>query len=219
MGDTIAPKKVIFVDRDGTLLAEPADEQIDSLEKCRFVSGAISGMKAIAGLGYELVMVTNQDGLGTPAFPEETFWPYQHLLLDTLESEGVVFDNILIDKSFPEDNAPTRKPRTGLLGAYLDGSYDLAASFVIGDRDSDVQLAANLGATALQVGPMTWAEIAERIRRTVRRATVARKTAETDIAVTVDLDGVGESSVDTGLKFFDHMLTQLVHHGGTYLQR
>ena len=143
MGDTIAPKKVIFVDRDGTLLAEPADEQIDRLEKCRFVSGAISGMKAIAGLGYELVMVTNQDGLGTPAFPEETFWPYQHLLLDTLEGEGIVFDNILIDKSFPEDNAPTRKPRTGLLGAYLDGSYDLAASFVIGDRDSDVQLAAN----------------------------------------------------------------------------
>ena len=185
MGDTIAPKKVIFVDRDGTLLAEPADEQIDSLEKCRFVSGAISGMKAIAGLGYELVMVTNQDGLGTPAFPE--------------------------------DNAPTRKPRTGLLGAYLDGSYDLAASFVIGDRDSDVQLAANLGATALQVGPMTWAEIAERIRRTVRRATVARKTAETDIAVTVDLDGVGASTVDTGLKFFDHMLTQLVHHGGIAL--
>ena len=138
MGDTIAPKKVIFVDRDGTLLAEPADEQIDRLEKCRFVKGAISGMKAIAGLGYELVMVTNQDGLGTPAFPEETFWPYQHLLLDTLEGEGVVFDNILIDRSFPEDNAPTRKPRTGLLGAYLDGSYDLAASFVIGDRDSDV---------------------------------------------------------------------------------
>ncbi len=190
MGDTIAPKKVIFVDRDGTLLAEPADEQIDSLEKCRFVNGAISGMKAIAGLGYELVMVTNQDGLGTPAFPEETFWPYQNLLLRTLEGEGVVFDNILIDKSFPEDNAPTRKPRTGLLGAYMDGSYDLAASFVIGDRDSDVQLAANLGATALQVGPMTWQEIAERIRRTVRRATVARKTAETDIAVTVDLDGV-----------------------------
>ena len=240
MGDTIAPKKVIFVDRDGTLLAEPADEQIDSLEKCRFVSGAISGMKAIAGLGYELVMVTNQDGLGTPAFPEETFWPYQNLLLRTLEGEGVVFDNILIDKSFPEDNAPTRKPRTGLLGAYLDGSYDLAASFVIGDRDSDVQLAANLGATALQVGPMTWQEIAERIRRTVRRATVqvgpmtwqeiaerirrtvrratvARKTAETDIAVTVDLDGVGESTVDTGLKFFDHMLTQLVHHGGIAL--
>ena len=177
MGDTIAPKKVIFVDRDGTLLAEPADEQIDRLEKCRFVSGAISGMKAIAGLGYELVMVTNQDGLGTPAFPEETFWPYQHLLLDTLEGEGIVFDNILIDKSFPEDNAPTRKPRTGLLGA----------------------------------------EIAERIRRTVRRATVARKTAETDIAVTVDLDGVGESTVDTGLKFFDHMLTQLVHHGGIAL--
>ena len=211
-------KRVLFIDRDGTLLAEPEDEQIDTLEKCRFVPGAISGMKAIAGLGYELVMVSNQDGLGTPAFPEETFRPYQDLLLRTLEGEGVVFDNILSDRSFPEDNAPTRKPHTGLLGTYMDGSYDLAQSFVIGDRDSDVQLAVNLGATALQVGPLTWAQIAERIRRSTRRATVARKTAETDICVTVDLDGVGESCVDTGLKFFDHMLTQLVHHGGISLQ-
>ena len=218
MGDTIAPKKVIFVDRDGTLLAEPADEQIDRLEKCRFVSGAISGMKAIAGLGYELVMVTNQDGLGTPAFPEETFWPYQHLLLDTLEGEGVVFDDILIDPSFPEDNSPNRKPGTGMFGKYLDGSYDLAASWVVGDRETDRQLALNLGAKALLVSEMSWAQVAETIRASERSATVARKTAETDIFIRVDLDGHGPSEVDTGLKFFDHMLSQLIHHGGIALQ-
>ena len=207
-------KKALFIDRDGTLLVEPADEQIDALEKFAFVPGAISGMKALSGLGFELVMVSNQDGLGTSAFPEETFYPCQNLLLDTLRGEGVEFDDILIDRSFPEDNAPTRKPRTGLLAAYMDGSYDLGASFVIGDRESDVQLAANLGATALQVGPLSWAEISERVRRSVRRATISRKTRETDISVTVDLDGIGDSAIDTGLHFFDHMLTQLVHHGG-----
>jgi len=211
-------KKALFIDRDGTLLVEPADEQIDALEKFAFVPGAISGMKALTGLGFELVMVSNQDGLGTASFPEETFLPCQQLLLDTLRGEGVEFDNILIDKSFPEDNAPTRKPRTGLLTAYMDGSYDLSASFVIGDRESDVQLAANLGATALQVGPLSWAEIAERVRRSVRRASISRKTRETDINITVDLDGVGDSSVETGLHFFDHMLTQLIHHGGIALQ-
>lgn len=211
-------KKAIFIDRDGTLLVEPADEQIDSLNKIAFVPGAISGMRAISGLGFDLVMVSNQDGLGTPSFPEEDFNPCQMLLLDTLQGEGVVFDDILIDSSFPEDNAPTRKPRTGLLTAYTDGSYDLAGSFVIGDRDTDVQLAANLGATALQVGPLSWAEIAERIRRSVRRATVNRKTSETDVSVTVDLDGSGTSSVETGLHFFDHMLAQLIHHGGIALQ-
>ena len=211
-------KKALFIDRDGTLLVEPADEQIDALEKFAFVPGAISGMKALTGLGFELVMVSNQDGLGTPSFPTETFLPCQQLLIDTLRGEGVEFDNILIDKSFPEDNAPTRKPRTGLLTAYMDGSYDLGASFVIGDRESDVQLAANLGATALQVGPLSWAEIAKRVRRSARRASIARKTRETDIDITVDLDGVGDSSVETGLHFFDHMLTQLIHHGGIALQ-
>lgn len=210
-------KKALFIDRDGTLLTEPADEQIDALEKFSFVPGAISGLKALSGLGFELVMISNQDGLGTPSFPEETFYPCQNLLLDTLRGEGVEFDNILIDRSFPEDNAPTRKPGTGLLTAYMDGSYDLGASFVIGDRESDVQLAANLGATALQVGPLSWAEIAERVRRSVRRATITRKTGETDIRVTVDLDGNGKSAVDTGLRFFDHMLDQLVHHGGIAL--
>ena len=129
--------KVIIVDRDGTLLKEPYDEQIDALEKVEFVPGAISGLKALSGLGYKLVMASNQDGLGTPAFPEETFWPAQKLLLKTLEGEGVVFDDILIDPSFPEDKSPNRKPGTGMFGKYLDGTYDLAASWVIGDRETD----------------------------------------------------------------------------------
>jgi imidazoleglycerol-phosphate dehydratase/histidinol-phosphatase len=210
--------KVIFVDRDGTLLKEPADEQIDALDKVEFVPGAISGMKALVGLGYELVMASNQDGLGTPAFPEDTFWPAQNLLLNTLKGEGVVFDDILIDPSFPEDNSPCRKPGIGMFGKYLDGSYDLANSWVIGDRETDLQLAANLGARGLRLGPLTWEQIVETIRSTERSATVARKTAETDIYVRVDLDGKGPSGVDTGLKFLDHMLQQLVTHGGLALE-
>ena len=182
-------KKAIFVDRDGTLLREPADEQIDSLEKVEFVPGAISGLKALTGLGYELVMASNQDGLGTSAFPENTFWPAQNLLLKTLEGEGVRFDDILIDPSFPEENSPNRKPRTGMFGKYLDGSYDLSASWVIGDRETDLELARNLGAKGLQLGPMSWADIVETIRSSERSAVVERKTAETDIAIRVDLDG------------------------------
>ena len=211
-------KKAIFIDRDGTLLREPADEQIDALEKLEFVPGAISGLRALTGLGYELVMASNQDGLGTPAFPEETFWPVQNLLLRTLEGEGVVFDDILIDPSMPEEHSPNRKPGTGMFGKYLDGSYDLAASWVIGDRETDRRLAENLGAQALLVGEKSWAEIAETIRSSERSATIARKTAETDIYVRVDLDGKGPSGVDTGLKFFDHMLTQLIHHGGIAME-
>ena len=210
--------KVIFVDRDGTLLKEPFDEQIDALDKVEFVPGAISGLKALMGLGYELVMASNQDGLGTPAFPEETFWPAQNFLLKTLEGEGVVFNDFLIDPSFPEDKSPNRKPGIGMFGKYLDGSYDLSASWVIGDRETDRQLAANLGCRALLVGELSWAQIAETIRSSARSAVVARKTAETDIYVKVDLDGKGESAVDTGLKFLDHMLTQLVHHGGLALE-
>ena len=210
-------KKALFIDRDGTILVEPADEQIDSLAKFAFVPGAISGLKALAGLGYELVLVSNQDGLGTLSFPEEDFLPAQNLMLQTLRGEGVVFDAILIDRSFPADNAPTRKPRTGLLTAYLDGSCDLAGSFVIGDRETDLQLAANLGAEGLQVGPLTWAEIAETVRRSSRRVTLTRTTRETDITLTLDLDGNGESRIDTGLHFFDHMLDQIPHHGGVSL--
>lgn len=210
--------RAIFVDRDGTIIAEPADEQVDSLEKLSFVPGAISALKALTGLGFELVMVTNQDGLGTAAFPEEDFYPAQNFMLRTLEGEGVVFDDILIDRHFPEDNSPCRKPGTGMFTKYLDGSYDLSGSYVIGDRDSDMELARNLGAKGLKIGQLSWDEIVRTIRATERSATVERKTAETDIRIRVDLDGKGESSVDSGLKFFDHMLNQLIHHGGLSLE-
>ncbi len=211
-------KKALFIDRDGTIIREPDDEQIDSLEKLEFVPGAIGALSSLAKLDFVLVMVSNQDGLGTPSFPEEDFHPAHNKMLKTLEGEGVVFDEILIDRSFPQDNAPTRKPRTGLLTAYMDGSYDLAASFVIGDRESDMELARNLGATGLKLGELSWAEIAARVRASERRCTVSRKTAETDISICVDLDGGLESFSDTGLKFFDHMLDQLPHHGGISLQ-
>ena len=210
--------RAIFVDRDGTIIAEPEDEQVDSLEKLSFVPGAISALKALTGLGFELVMVTNQDGLGTAAFPEEDFYPAQNFMLRTLEGEGVVFDDILIDRHFPEDNSPCRKPGTGMFTKYLDGSYDLSGSYVIGDRDSDMELARNLGAKGLMIGQLSWDEIVRTIRATERSATVERKTAETDIRIRVDLDGKGESSVDSGLKFFDHMLNQLIHHGGLSLE-
>lgn len=210
-------KKAIFVDRDGTLIVEPADEQIDSLEKLEFVPGAISGMKALMGLGFEIVLASNQDGLGTDSYPWDTFKPAHDKMLKTLAGEGVVFDDELIDRSFPEENAPTRKPRTGMFGKYLDGSYDLASSFVIGDRETDMQLAENLGARGLRLGELSWAQIAEEIRSSARSATVARKTRETDIFINVDLDGKGGSCIDSGLKFLDHMLDQLVHHGGLSL--
>lgn len=210
-------KKAIFVDRDGTIIVEPADEQIDSLEKLEFVPGAISALKALSGLGYELVMATNQDGLGTPSFPEETYWPAHLKMLRTLEGEGVFFDDELVDRSFPEDGLETRKPGVGMFGKYLSGEYDLASSWVIGDRESDMQLAANLGAEGLMLGQLGWAEIVETIRRGSRTASIVRKTRETDISLTLDLDGKGESRVDTGLKFFDHMLSQIVTHGGVSL--
>lgn len=210
-------KKAIFVDRDGTILQEPEDEQIDSLEKFCFVPGAISGLRAVSGLGYELVLVSNQDGLGTASFPYESFLPAQELMLKTLEGEGVVFDDILIDRSFPEDDAPTRKPRTGMLGAYMDGSYDLSSCFVIGDRDSDMELAANLGATGLRVGPEGWAGIAETVRCSSRQVSMVRTTRETEISLVLDLDAKGPGGIDTGLHFFDHMLEQIPHHGGVSL--
>ena len=213
-------KKAIFVDRDGTIITEPSieqNEQVDSFDKLHFVPGAISGMKALTGLGYEIVLASNQDGLGTDSYPEDTFWPYHNFMLETLEGEGVKFDDQLIDRHFPSDNSPERKPGIGMFGKYLDGSYDMASSFVIGDRETDMQLARNLGAKGLRLGEMTWPEIVETIRSTERSAVVARKTAETDIYIKVDLDGKGTSEIDTGLKFFDHMLTQLVHHGGLAL--
>jgi len=212
-------KKVLFIDRDGTIIAEPADEQVDSLEKLEFIPGAISGLRSIAGLGFEMVMATNQDGLGTPAFPEEDFKPAHEKMLRTLAGEGVVFDNFLIDTHFPADNSPFRKPGTGMFGKYIDNpEYDLAGSWVIGDRDTDRQLAANLGTGFLKVeGPDSWAAIAETLRKTERRAEIVRKTKETDIRVVLDLDGKGPYGIDTGLKFFDHMLDQIAHHSGASL--
>lgn len=208
-------KKALFIDRDGTIIREPEDEQIDSLEKLSFVPGAISGLKTLMNRGYELVMVSNQDGLGTPSFPEETFWPAHLKMLETLEGEGVKWDEVLIDRSFPADNAPTRKPRTGMLTRYLDGSYDMDACYVIGDRDTDMQLAANLGCKGLRISDAgSWDDAVREILGRNRRARVSRRTAETDITVEVDLDASGESKIDTGLKFLDHMLMQLPHHGG-----
>ncbi|MBR5138171.1 MAG: bifunctional histidinol-phosphatase/imidazoleglycerol-phosphate dehydratase HisB [Alistipes sp.] len=232
-------KKVLFVDRDGTILAEPPEDyQVDSLEKLEFIPGAISGLSSLAKLDYELVLASNQDGLGSNTFPEETFWPAHIKMMRTLAGEGVFFDNQLVDPTFPQDNMPTRKPGTGMFGEYMTGEYDLAASYVIGDRLTDVELAYNLGAKAILLQPAAlgtamlknkpyastcvlvtnrWNEIAEFLRRTERRAEVVRKTSETDIRIEVDLDGGGESQVDTGLKFFDHMLWQIPHHAGVSL--
>ena len=232
-------KKVLFVDRDGTILAEPPEDyQVDSLEKLEFIPGAISGLSSLSKLDYELVLASNQDGLGSNTFPEETFWPAHTKMLRTLAGEGVFFDNQLVDPTFPQDNMPTRKPGTGMFGEYMTGEYDLAASYVIGDRLTDVELAHNLGAKAILLQPAAlgaamlkdkpyastcvlvtnrWSEIAEFLRRTERRAEVVRKTSETDIRIEVDLDGGGESQVDTGLKFFDHMLWQIPHHAGVSL--
>ncbi len=208
-------KKALFIDRDGTIIREPDDEQIDSLEKLSFVPGAISGLKALMNRGYELVMVSNQDGLGTPSFPEDDFWPAHNKMLETLEGEGVVWNEILIDRSFPQDNALTRKPRTGLLTKYLSEDYDLSQCYVIGDRDTDMQLAENLGARALRISDSnSWNDVVREILSPNRTATVTRRTAETDISIHIDLDGNQESHIDTGLKFFDHMLAQLPHHGG-----
>ena len=233
-------KRALFVDRDGTIIVEPpVDYQVDSLEKLEFVPGAISALRSIAELDFELVMATNQDGLGTASFPEDTFHPAHNKMLKTLAGEGVVFDDQLIDRSFPEDNAPTRKPRTGMFGKYLSDDYDMAASYVVGDRATDVELAFNLGAKAILLQPKTageamlegkafasacvlitpdWQDVAEFLRRTDRCAVVERKTSETDIRIAVDLDGGAESHVDTGLKFFDHMLWQLPHHAGIALE-
>ena len=211
-------EKVLFIDRDGTILREPADEQIDSFEKFHFLPGAISALRFLRQhTDYRFVMVSNQDGLGTPSYPEADFWPTHNLMLEILEGEGVTFDDILIDRSFPEDNLPTRKPGTAMLTKYMDGSYDLANSYVIGDRESDAQLAKNLGCKAIILGEgsvvSSWDKVAELVYAGVRTATVKRTTKETDIAVSVNLDGTGKSQISTGLGFFDHMLEQIAKHG------
>lgn len=213
-------KRALFIDRDGTLICEPADEQIDSFEKLVFVKGVFNALKQIREkTDYEFVMVSNQDGLGTDSFPENTFWPVHNFILKTLEGEGITFDKIHIDRHFPQDNAPTRKPGTGMLKEYMTGEYDLANSYVIGDRSTDAELAKNLGCQSLILGnDMDWYKIAELLVAGTRTAEIHRKTAETDISIKVNLDGSGKENIHTGLPFFDHMLSQLPHHGNIDLE-
>ena len=206
-------KRVLFIDRDGTIIREPEDEQIDSFEKLQFVPGAFNALSFLRQhTDFEFVMVSNQDGLGTDSFPEETFWPVHNFILQTLEGEGISFDDILIDRHFPEDNAPTRKPNTGLVEKYISNpEYDMANSYVIGDRDTDRKFAENIGCHFQQIGD--WAKAAEIIFAGERTAEVRRTTKETDILVRVNLDGNGQCNIDTGLGFFDHMLEQIGRHG------
>lgn len=217
-------KKVLFIDRDGTIIKEPADFQIDRFEKLQFLPFAISCLsKIVRELDFELVMVSNQDGLGTDSFPQNTFYPVQNFILQTLKDEGVVFKDIYIDVSFEHENKPTRKPQTGMFGKYMYGNYDLKNSFVIGDRKTDVQLAENLGTQSVFISEDTsvnasftttdWNEIYEFLKEQPRIGTSQRKTSETDISVEVNLDGTGKSDIQTGLPFFDHMLEQLSKHG------
>lgn len=218
-------KKVLFIDRDGTLVIEPpVDFQLDSLEKLEFYPKVFQNLAKIATeLDYELVMVTNQDGLGTASFPEETFWPSQNKIIKAFENEGVFFSEILIDASFPEQNSPNRKPEIGMLKHFIKGNYDLENSFVIGDRISDVQLAKNLGSKAIYLSEnpeelavlatTSWNEIYQFLAKQPRKASVIRNTNETKIAVAINLDGSGKSSITTGLGFFDHMLEQISKHG------
>lgn len=227
-------KRVLFIDRDGTLVMEPpVDYQLDSLEKLEFYPKVFRNLGFIRSkLDFELVMVTNQDGLGTPSFPEETFYPAHNKILKTFEGEGIVFDDIWIDRSFPHENAPTRKPRTGMLGKYMQGDYDLSGSYVIGDRATDVELAKNLGCKAIYMqdsmdaligkgleehcvlATTDWDRIAEYLFAGERTAQVRRTTSETDVFVSLNVDGTGKCDIDTGLGFFDHMLEQIGKHGG-----
>jgi len=228
-------QKVLFIDRDGTLALEPKDYQLDALDKLEFYPGVFQYLGRIAQeMDYELVMVTNQDGLGTASFPEDSFWPTHNFMLTSLKNEGVAFNEIFIDKSLPKDNAPTRKPKTGMLTAYLNNAdYDLENSYVIGDRLSDMQLAQNLGAKGIllqfdermveeisnEIKPVialqthSWESVYTLLKAGSRRAVHTRTTNETDINIELNLDGTGQSNIDTGIAFFDHMLDQLARHG------
>ncbi|MEM9076241.1 MAG: bifunctional histidinol-phosphatase/imidazoleglycerol-phosphate dehydratase HisB [Bacteroidota bacterium] len=236
-------KKVLFIDRDGTIIKETVDEQIDAFEKMVFYPHVFTYLGKIAKeLDYELVMITNQDGLGTDAFPENTFWPVHNFIMKSFENEGVVFNEVFIDKTFPKDNADTRKPGTGLLTAYFGDTYDLENSYVIGDRLTDMELAKNLGSRGIFINDEThlgtneitvkreeldkyialesneWQKIYEFLKLKNRTASITRKTNETDISIQIDLDGTGKSDIQTGLAFFDHMLDQLARHGQLDLQ-
>jgi len=236
-------QKILFIDRDGTLIKEPADEQIDSFEKLEFYPGALQYLPKIAAeLDYELVMITNQDGLGTASFPEDTFWPVQNFIIKTLENEGVKFSAIYIDRTFPAQNAPTRKPGTALLTQYFNQEkYDLKNSFTIGDRENDVMLGKNLGAKAIWLNNHSglgstefstrqdfketialettdWEKIYEFLKLGQRVIEHRRSTKETDIYIKINLDGKGDAKVSTGLHFFDHMLDQIARHGSIDLE-
>lgn len=231
-------KVALFIDRDGTLIVEPpVDFQVDSLEKLEMIPGVMAGLGFIASrLPFELVMVTNQDGLGTPSFPEDTFWPAHNKMLATLAGEGIEFDDIVIDRTFEHERKPTRKPGTDLLRCYMNGDYDLARSWVIGDRLTDAKLAQNLGCGAILFDEDTadlrgevaaeglsdtvklisrsWSRIADFLQGGERKAVVRRVTRETDIDIVVDLDGSGRGDISTGVGFFDHMLDQIAKHSG-----
>ncbi|MBD5346861.1 MAG: bifunctional histidinol-phosphatase/imidazoleglycerol-phosphate dehydratase HisB [Bacteroides sp.] len=226
-------KRLLIIDRDGTILVEPPiDYQIDSLDKFEFVPGVITALAGIAARNdFELVMASNQDGLGTSSFPIETFNPPHNLMLRTLEGEGIRFSDILIDPSMPEDNSPNRKPRTGMFNKYIGNpDYDLPGSYVIGDRLTDVELARNLGAQAILLQPEgteaegcvlitdSWQKIGEFLRASQRSAKIERVTKETSIRAEIDLDGCGPTEISTGLNFFNHMLEQIPHHSGCSLK-
>jgi imidazoleglycerol-phosphate dehydratase/histidinol-phosphatase len=231
-------KKILFIDRDGTLIKEPADEQTDSFEKLQFYPKVFQGLSKIAKeLDFELVLVTNQDGLGTEIYPESTFWPVHNFVMNTLKEEGIEFSEEIIDRTFAKDNQPTRKPNTGLLTKFFSKEYDLKNSFVIGDRLTDVELAKNLGSKAIYINDETylgsdeitvkraalddfialesndWNAIYEFLKLEDRSASIERKTNETQIKIEVNLDGTGKSNIDTGIAFFDHMLDQIARHG------
>ena len=236
-------KKVLFIDRDGTLIKETVDEQIDAFEKMIFYPKVFTWLGKIAKeLDYELVMITNQDGLGTEAFPEETFWPVHNFIIKTFENEGVNFNKVFLDRTFPHENANTRKPGTGLLTEYFTEDYDLQNSYVIGDRLTDIELAKNLGSKGIFINDNTnlgtseitikrdeldeyialesndWEQIYTFLKLKNRTATLKRKTNETDIDIQLALDGSGKSDIDTGIAFFDHMLDQLAKHGNMDLK-
>ncbi|MDG4715677.1 bifunctional histidinol-phosphatase/imidazoleglycerol-phosphate dehydratase HisB [Winogradskyella marincola] len=231
-------KKVLFIDRDGTLIKEPVDEQIDSFEKLVFYPKVFTYLSKIAKeLDFEIVMITNQDGLGTDVYPENTFWPVHNFVLQSFENEGVLFEEQFIDRTFAKDNAPTRKPNTGLLTKYFSEDYDLENSFVIGDRLTDVELAKNLGSKGIFINDNTnlgtdeitvqrdaldqfialesndWEEIYKFLKTKERTGSIERNTNETKIKIDLNLDGTGQSNIDTGIAFFDHMLDQIARHG------
>lgn len=217
-------KKVLFIDRDGTIITEPLDGQVDNIEEFRFLPGVITSLSTIAlETDFELVIVTNQDGLGTRSFPEETFWPTHNKILEILKGEGVEFAEVFIDRTFPEENAPTRKPGTAMLTKYIAQGIDMESSFVIGDRLTDLQLAENLGCRSIYISEKAdpraaltttdWHEILRFLTKAPRMASSERKTSETSVFVSVNLDGTGKSRITTGLGFFDHMLEQIARHG------